>query len=83
MTNPSSPFDDKARHLRAMYRKVGEAGRDKVQDEYRRLFGEDRPREELSQILVNAWIEGRELSGQRYDVTMQQWIGADGEVVRD
>jgi len=83
MIGPEADFGIKARHLRAMYRSGGPAESVRyatVRAEHRRLFpqGEER----LDLILVDAWIEGHKLAGQRYDVTRQAWVGPDGKVVK-
>lgn len=80
MITPDDPGDDKARHLRAIYRDVGEAGHATVAAEFDRLYpGEDR--QMLAHILTSAWTEGRELAGQRYDRTAQCWRDAEGNRV--
>lgn len=80
---PDAPFETKAAHLRQMYRRNGgERSRAMVAVEHRRLFGEDRPRLELSQILTSAWTEARELAGWTYDMTNQRYHRADGSPVR-
>jgi hypothetical protein len=81
--NPHDSFEDKARHLRRLYRQNGgECSRDLVRAEYRRLFGEGRPRDEFAQILTSAWTEARELAGWFYDMGVQAWLRADGSRVR-
>lgn len=65
-------------HLRALYRKHGEAGYAIVAEEAARLGIE---RSHLPHIIKGAWIEGRELAGWTYDKAMQQWRRADGSVV--
>lgn len=68
-----------ARHLRALYREHGEPGYRLVKAEFDRLFPNGGAR--LDQILVNAWKEGRELAGQRYDRTAQCWRDTEGRRV--
>jgi hypothetical protein len=65
--------------LRALYRKVGEAGIAEVQAEYRRLYPSGEP--QLDQILVSTWKEGRELAGQTYDYGRQTWLDRDGKPI--
>lgn len=77
----AASYDDKARHLRRLYRQRGERGSAAVQAEYNRLFPEADVR--LDQILVSAWKEGRELAGWTYDNTAQGWRRADGSAVRE
>jgi hypothetical protein len=49
-----------------------------VKAEYERLF----PEAEVSlAILVNVWIEARELAGWNYDCTAQFWGRADRSLV--
>lgn len=79
--SPTDDYETKARHLRRGYRYYGEAGVAKVRAEYERLFPERDVR--LDQILVNAWIEGRELAGWNYDLARQCWRRADGSIVAD
>jgi hypothetical protein len=76
---PASPYEEKARHLRALYREQGEAGVAVVREKFDRLFPEGDAR--LGQILVNAWIEGRQLQGQTYDTTQQCWRDREGRPV--
>lgn len=71
---------DHAPHLRALYRKHGEAGHAIVAAEFDRLYpGEDRKL--LAHILKSAWTEGRELAGQRYDYVGQCWRDSEGKRV--
>lgn len=70
---------DPQAHLRALYRLHGQSGYHLVKAEYDKLIPDGVPR--LDQILVNAWREGRELAGQRYDLTMQTWRDSEGNVV--
>jgi hypothetical protein len=65
--------------LRALYRKVGEAGIAQVQAEYRRHYPSGQPR--LDQILFSVWKEGRELAGQTYDYGRQTWLDPDGKPI--
>lgn len=77
---PTDDYETKARHLRWLYRQ--NCGPDQyriVRAEYDRLFPEAEVR--LDQILVNAWIEGRQLAGWTYDVGTQCWRRADGSPV--
>lgn len=77
-------FEALARHLRRLYRQnYDQAGQALVKAEYRRLFGEDRPRLELAQILSTAWTEARQLAGWSYDMNVQTWRRADGSPVAD
>ncbi len=79
-------FDDKARQLRAFYRRAsrdgpGERHYPKVRAEYERLFRRPGAGGGLEQILVNAWNEARELAGWTYDFEAQGWRSADGSAV--
>lgn len=53
-----------------------------VRVEYERLYGEPTRDGALERILTNAWIEARELAGERYCHTAQKWIAADEADVR-
>lgn len=76
---PDAPFEDKARHLRRLYRQTGGEKSVEVRPEYERLFPERDVR--LDQILVSVWKEARELAGWTYDKTAQGWRRADGSPV--
>lgn len=54
-----------------------------VSAEYERLFGARSTDGSLEKIITNAWTEGRELAGQRYDYQQQCWLDADGKRVWD
>ena len=58
---PDDPYEDKARHLRELYRSGGERGYPDVRREYERLFPDYEV--ELDRILMSAWREARELAG--------------------
>ena len=94
--SPDAPFEDKARHIRALYRRhkpgqrwsgnkliVDQAQQAQqtriVQAEYERLFPERDVK--LERILVDVWIEARQLAGWTYDRAAQGWRRADGSPV--
>lgn len=79
MIDPTAPFDDKARHLRRLYRQTGGEKSVEVQPEYERLFPERDVR--LDQILVSVWKEARELAGWTYDRQDHCWRYPDGSRV--
>lgn len=99
MIGPEAPYEDRARHLRALYRQNKAEQREvspgklvvdpKQQAEQWRIVKAeyDRlfPEREirLALILVNVWAEERELAGQRYDRAKQAWVDAEGDVVWD
>jgi hypothetical protein len=67
---PGDPYEDKARHLRELYRSGGERGYPDVRREYERLFPDYEV--ELDRILMSAWREARELAGWSYDMDAQR-----------
>lgn len=69
--SPADSHEDKARHLRALYRRNGgeRASAAVVGAEFARLFPAGEAR--LDHILVSAWTEGRELAGWTYDHASQ------------
>lgn len=91
--------EDKARHLRALYRDnqprtrvangkllLSARDQDKQWQVVRAEFAKlypDGSADQLAQIISTAWIEERELKGQYYDYAAQDWRNADGSVVRD
>ena len=97
--SPDDPFDHRARHLRALYRRTNPTQRrsergflviDQAQQaDQTRIVREayDRlfPGSEVSldQILVSVWREARELAEWRYDPQSQAWLRADGAVARE
>ena len=79
MIGPDAPAEDKARHLRWLYRQTGGEKSAQVGPEYERLFPEREIR--LDHILVDVWNEARRLAGWTYDRTAQGWRRADGSPV--
>lgn len=79
MIGPEAPAEDKARHLRRIYRQTGGEKSAEVGPEYERLF----PTGELplDHILVDVWREARELAGWTYDRGEHCWRRADGSRV--
>ena len=89
--SPNASYDVKARYLRWLYREMNRGARRReiqgdrvypaVLHEYRHLFEEGRRDVSLDRILVNVWIEARELAGWTYDRTIQCYRRADGSRV--
>jgi hypothetical protein len=78
----AEPFEARACHLRRLYHQVGERDQGRVViGEYERLFPDCNVR--LDQVLVSAWIEGRQLAGWQYDMPGQGWRRAEGSAVVD
>ena len=79
MIDPAASAEDKARHLRRLYRQSGGEKSVEVRPEYERLFpGGEFP---LDHILVGVWREARELAGWTYDREAHCWRRADGSRV--
>mgnify|MGYP001206612137 CR=1 FL=1 len=96
MIGPDAPFEDKARHLRALYRQHRPSARwrgnklviDQAEQALQMQlvegeFGRLFPAGDarLDLILVDAWTEARKLAGQTYDYSRQTWVGPDGKAV--
>lgn len=80
MTDETKPLQ-----LRAFFRQSSNRGEPwtATKAEFERLFGRPPESGEAEQMVTRAWIEERELAGQTYDIGMQDWVDAEGEVVRD
>lgn len=73
----SDSYEVKARHLRWFFRRRPTDA--ELSREYERLFPDGQP--PLGHIVVNAWIEARELAGWTRDEQLKRWHRADGSRV--